>query len=79
VGDSVSGAKAKIEALSGRLVSITKAVDLITVAREIEALGTELARAEAGGTEFTWPRDLNDATATPKEWGKDAPGEGGGG
>jgi len=76
VGDSASGAKAKIEALSGRLASITKAVDLITVAREIEALGTELARAEAGGADFTWPRDLNDETPTPTEWGKDAAGEG---
>jgi hypothetical protein len=75
VSDSVTGAKAKIEALSGRLASITKAADLLTVAREIEALGTELAREAGGGAEFSWPRDLNDETPTPTEWGKDAAGE----
>jgi hypothetical protein len=76
VSDSGAGAKAKIEALSGRLASITKAADLLTLSREIEALGTELAREETGGAAFTWPRDMNDEAATPKEWGKDAAGEG---
>jgi hypothetical protein len=70
VTETASGAKAKIEALSGRLASIRKAADLLAVAREIEALGAELARQEARGVEFVWPRDLNDVEP-PKQWGKD--------
>ena len=71
MSQTTSGAKAKIEAISGRLASITKAADLLAVAREIEALGAEVARAEARGDEFVWPRDLNDG-GTAKEWGKDS-------
>jgi hypothetical protein len=68
-----SGAKTKIVALSGRLASITKASDLLGIAREIEALGAEVAREEARGGDFVWPRDLNDGEP-PKEWGKDSDG-----
>jgi hypothetical protein len=71
VSQTTNGAKAKIGTISGRLASITKAADLLAVAREIEALGTELARAEARGDEFVWPRDMNEG-GTAKEWGKDS-------
>ena len=71
MSQTTNGAKAKIGAISGRFASITKAADLLAVAREIEALGAELARAEARGDAFVWPRDLNDG-GTAKEWGKDS-------
>jgi hypothetical protein len=63
--------KMKLEAIKGRLVSVTKAADLLAVARELEALGAALARDEVAAAGALWPRDMNQSAERPSEWGKD--------
>ena len=71
--------KGKIASLKGRLVSVTKAADLLAVAEELKALGSELAREESAASgagsktpgKFVWPQDLNEVSTATKEWGKD--------
>ena len=69
----------KLAALKARIVPVAKSADLLAVARELEAIGTELAseeRPNGPAGEEVWPRDLND---TPEraatEWGKDPGGD----
>ena len=73
MSEGTKGTKAKIDALRVRLATVTKAADLLSISREIEALSGALAREEARGGAFVWPRDLNDGGAAepPKDWGKD--------
>lgn len=66
----------KLAALRERIVPAAKPAELVAVARELEALGEELARDErtAAGTSdpITWPRDLNESPERPaSEWGSD--------
>ena len=65
----------KLAALKARIVPVAKSADLLAVARELEAIGTELAseeRPERPASEDVWPRDLNDGAERPAtEWGKD--------
>jgi hypothetical protein len=65
----------KLAALKARIVPVAKSVDLLAVARELEAIGTELAgeeRPERPASEAAWPRDLNERAERPAaEWGKD--------
>jgi len=65
----------KLAALKARIVPVAKSVDLLAVARELEAIGTELAseeRPERPASEDAWPRDLNEgAERSATEWGKD--------
>jgi len=73
VGASAEAIKGKITSLTGRLVSVTKAAELLAVAEELSALGAELAREEsaASGAANTWPRDMNGGADKTLEWGKD--------
>jgi hypothetical protein len=65
--------KTKLDALKERLVPLAKAADLLAVARELEVLGATLAREEAGACNAAaWPRDMNEPTDRPSEWGKDS-------
>ena len=64
--------KTKLDALKQRLVPLAKAADLLAVARELEVLGAELAREEAGAGSAAWPRDMNESAERPNEWGKDS-------
>ncbi len=67
--------KTKLAALRERLVSVTKSEDLLAVARELEAIGQELAheeRPERPTSGFTWPRDMNESPeGTSPDWGHD--------
>ena len=80
MGATAEGIKGKIASLKGRLVSVTKAAELLAVAEELSALGAELAREEsaASGAATAWPRDMNGGSETTSEWGKD-PAESGDG
>jgi hypothetical protein len=74
VSEAADAAKAKIEALKNRLLPVTKAADLLAVARELEALGSVLAREEATAAAApAWPRDMNEGQGG-KEWGTDPKG-----
>ncbi len=70
MGDSTD-TKTKLDALKERLVPLAKAADLLAVARELEALGATLAHEEACARNAVWPRDMNEPTDRPSEWGKD--------
>ncbi len=73
--------KTKLAALRDRLVSVTKSADLLAVARELEAIGQELAREERperpqrperSTSGFAWPRDMNESPErTSTDWGHD--------
>ena len=74
MGEAADAAKAKIEALKKRLLPVAKAADLLAVARELESIGTELAREEAAAAgPSPWPRDMNEGQGA-KEWGTDPKG-----
>ena len=68
----------KLAALKARIVPVAKSADLLAVARELEAIGTELAgeeRPERPAGDDLWPRDLNESPKrTATDWGND-PGE----
>jgi hypothetical protein len=70
--------KTKLAALRERIVPVAKSDDLLAVARELEALGQDLAREERPQrptSGHAWPRDMNEsAERTAANWGKD-PGE----
>ena len=65
----------KLAALKARIVPVAKSADLLAVARELEAIGTELAseeRPERPASEDLWPRDLNGSPErTGTDWGPD--------
>jgi hypothetical protein len=69
----------KLAALKARIVPVAKSADLLAVARELEAIGTELAgeeRPERPAGEDAWPRDLNEGPQrTAAEWGNDPDGD----
>ena len=74
MSEAADAAKAKIEALKKRLLPVAKAADLLAVARELEALGSALAREEAAvAAAPAWPRDMNEGQGA-KEWGTDPKG-----
>jgi len=67
--------KTKLAALRERIVSVTKAADLLAVARELEGIATELAleeRSQRPTSSDAWPRDMNERPERPGiDWGKD--------
>jgi hypothetical protein len=78
--------KTKLAALRERLVPVAKSADLLAVARELEAIGQELASEEGSPrpkrpetterpqrpTSVSWPRDMNEgAESPPPGWGRD--------
>lgn len=67
--------KTKLAALKERIVPVAKSADLLAVARELEAIGQELAREERPErptSEVTWPRNMNESPeGTSPDWGKD--------
>jgi hypothetical protein len=69
----------KLAALKARIVPVANSADLLAVARELEAIGTELAseeRPERPASEDAWPRDLNESPErTATDWGKDPEGD----
>ena len=82
--------KTKLAALRERIVAVAKSDDLLAVARELEAIGQELAGEERSQrpprpetterpprpTSVTWPRDMNESPErTSPAWGND-PAEG---
>ncbi len=78
--------KTKLAALRERIVPVAKSDDLLAVARELEAIGRELAGEERSPrpprpetterpprpTSVAWPRDMNEsAESTSPGWGHD--------
>jgi hypothetical protein len=78
--------KTKLAALRERIVHVAKSDDLLAVARELEAIGQELASDEGSerptrpetterpqrSTSVTWPRDMNESPEkTSPGWGHD--------
>ena len=65
----------KLAALKARIVPVAQSADLLAVARELEAIGTDLAseeRPERPACEDAWPRDLNGSPErATTEWGND--------
>jgi hypothetical protein len=67
--------KTKLAALKERIAPVAKSEDLLAVARELEAIGQELAREErprAPASAVAWPRDMNESPdRSAPEWGTD--------